>query len=344
MTIKNARSISPKELGNRRRQAVNLFKSGHKRKDIAPIVGAHRNVIGQWIRSWQEEGESSFQVSQPGRPRGSGRRLKGWEASMIKRLITDNVPDQLKFSFALWNRKAVQILIKDRLGIALSIRSIGNYLKRWGFTPQRPVCRAYERNNVEIARWLEEEYPSIAKRARQDQVEIHWGDETGIRSDDVNGRGYSPKGKTPIVRKKGKRERLSMFSTVTNRGKLRFSVFEGSINGEILIDFLKRLIRDTDKKVFVILDNLKVHHCKPVKEWFSIHEEFIEVFYLPRYSPELNPDELLNSDFKREVRNKPDSRHKGSLKKNVRSVMQSIQKQPQRVIKYFHAPSTKYAL
>ena len=343
MSIRNARSISPQELPDRRRQAVALFEAGHKRKDIAPIVGAHRNAVGQWIKAWQECGDASFNVTQPGRPTGTGRRLSGWEASMIKRIITDRVPDQLKFPFALWNRKAVQMLIKDRVGIDLPIRSVGNYLKRWGFTPQRPIKRAYERNSAQVKRWLEHDYPAISERAKQEGAEIHWGDETGIRSDDVNGRGYSPKGKTPVVKRKGKRERFSMFSTITNQGKVRFSVFDGSINSQILINFLERLLRDADRKIFLILDNLKVHHCEPVRKWFDDHKESIEVFYLPSYSPELNPDEYLNSDFKQEIGKRPDSRKKGSLKKQIRSVMLSIQKQPQRVQNYFLADTIKYA-
>ena len=218
-----------------------------------------------------------------------------------------------------------------------------SWLKRWGFTPQRPVRRAYERNNAAIQRWLTEDYPAIAERAKKEGAEIHWGDETGIRSDDVTGRGYSPQGQAPVVKKKGKRERLSMLSTVTNRGKLRFSIFEGSVNAEIMTNFLDRLLRDAGRKVFLVLDNLKVHHSKPVREWFEGHKNAIEVFYLPRYSPELNPDEYLNSDFKRQVRSRPDSRQKGTLNKHARSVMHAIQKRPERVMSYFHAPNTKYA-
>ncbi len=343
MDIRNARCVNHKELADRRRQAVALFQEGYKRQAIAPIVGAHRNVVGRWIKAWQENGETSFKVEKPGRPKGTGRRLGGWEASTIKRLITDKTPDQLKFPFALWTREAVQTLIRERLAIDLPIRTVGDYLKRWGFTPQKPIKRAYERNGAAIERWLNEEYPAIKKRAKNEKAEIQWGDETGIRSDEVSGRGYAPKGKTPVVKRKGNRERLSMFSTVTNRGKLRFSIFKGSINSGLMIKILERLIRERDKKIFLILDNLRVHHSKPVKKWFDAHKDAIEPFFLPRYSPELNPDEYLNGDFKTTVRKRPDSRLKGSLAGHARSVMHSIQRQPERVMKYFQAPATKYA-
>ncbi len=343
MAIRNARSIGAEELSDRRRQAVALFELGCARKEIAPLVGAHRNVVGRWVRAWQEQGDASFAVRPAGRPRGRGCRLNGWQASLVKRLITDKTPDQLKFPFALWTREAVQRLIAGKLGIQLPIRSVGNYLKRWGFTPQRPVKRAYERNNAAINRWLTEEYPAIARRAKHEGAQIHWGDETGLRSDDVTGRSYSPQGRTPVVKKKGRRERLSMLSAITNRGKMRFCIFKGAINSALFIKFLVRLVRDTDRKVFLILDNLKVHHSKPVTAWLDAHKDRIEVFFLPRYSPELNPDEYLNSDFKQQVRKRPDSRKQGTLDKHARSVMHSIQKRPERVASYFHGAHTKYA-
>lgn len=343
MNIRNARSLNHIELADRRRQAVALFKKGHKRNEIAPIVGAHRNAVGRWIKDWQERGEKSFAVKAAGRPEGSGRKLQGWQASMIKRVIMDKTPDQLKFPFALWTREAVQKLIKEKTGIAMPIRTVGEYLKRWGFTPQKPVKRAYERNGAAITRWLSDEFPAIKRLAKQQGAEIQWGDETGIRSDDVVGRSYSPKGSTPVIKRKGNRERLSMFSTVTNRGKVRFKVFQGAMNSEKMIHILERIIRDSDRKVFLILDNLRVHHSKPVKQWLEEHREDIQTFYLPRYSPDLNPDEFLNNDFKSQVRSRPDSREQGSLEKHVRSVMHSIQKQPQKVMNYFQAPTTKYA-
>lgn len=344
MAIRNARSISIKELEDRRHQAVHLYQQGMSRSAIAPLVGAHRNAVGRWINDWQAQGEAALTVAAPGRPRGSGRRLDGWQAASIKKLITDKMPDQLKFPFALWTREAVQMLIRDRFDIDMPIRTVGDYLKRWGFTPQRPAKRAYERCDAQTKRWLELEYPAIAARARQEKAEIQWGDETGIRSDEVAGRSFSPKGRTPVVKRKGCRERLSMFSTVTNRGKLRFSIYPGALNADRLVDFLARLVRDAKQKIFLILDNLRVHHSKKVKAFLAARGERIEVFYLPRYSPELNPDEYLNSDFKRQVRSRPDSRRKGTLERHARSVMHAIQRLPERVISYFRSPHTQYAL
>lgn len=203
--------------------------------------------------------------------------------------------------FALWNRAAVGQLVQAQCDVKLPVRTVGHYLKRWGFTPQKPIKKAYEQRPEAVRQWLDDEYPAIAARAKQEGAEIHWGDETGLRSDDVRGRGYAPKGQTPVVRVTNKREGLSLISTVTNQGKVRWKVFEGALNATLLTDFFKRLIKDAGRKVFVILDNLKVHHARVVKQWLALHTEQIEVFYLPSYSPELNPDECLNADLKAAV-------------------------------------------
>ena len=152
-----------------------------------------------------------------------------------------------------------------------------------------------------VKKWHEEDYPVIAAAAKAEGTGILWGAESGLRSDDVRGRGFAPKGQTPVVRVNNKRHGLSVISTVTNKGQMRWRIFEGAINAKILIDFLRRLIKGATKKVFLILDNLRVHHAKPVKAWLAEHVDAIEVFYLPSYSPELNPEERLNADLKQAV-------------------------------------------
>jgi transposase len=212
--------------------------------------------------------------------------------------------------YALWTRGAVAELIEQRFGIRLPVRTMGLYLSRWGFTPQKPIRRAYEQSPAAVKKWLEEDYPAIAERAKAEGAEIHWGDETGLRSDDVRGRSFAPIGKTPVVWVNSRREGLSIISTATNRGQMRWKIFEGALNAEILIYFLGRLINGATKKLFLILDNLKVHHSKPVKAWLTRHAEQIEVFYLPSYSPELNPDEMANADIKQAVTSKAPARTK----------------------------------
>jgi len=262
----------------------------------------------------------------------------------IQKMIVDRHPEQLKLNFALWTRDAVRLLIRQEYGRNMPIRTVGEYLKRWGFTPQKPVRRAYERCEAGVRRWLDEAYPAIAENARREGAEIHWGDETGLRSDDVNGRGYSPMGQTPVRRAKGTPEKINMISSVTNQGKVRFMFYRGSLNVLVFLDFLKRLIRDArGRKVYLIVDNLRVHHAGKVKQWVAGRRKAIALFYLPSYSPDLNPDEYLNNDLKNGVSRRADNREKGRLAKSALSQMRSIQKQPSRVRKYFEAESIRYA-
>ena len=234
-------------------------------------------------------------------------------------------------------------LIEQRFGLRLQVRTMGKYLARWGFTPQKPMKKAYEQSPAAVKKWLDEDYPAIAARAKAEGAEIHWGDESGLRSDDVRGRGFAPKGQTPVVRVNNKRHGLSVISTVTNKGQMRWRIFEGALNTTILIDFLRRLIKGQTKKLFLILDNLRVHHAKQVKAWLAEHADAIEVFYLPSYSPELNPDEMANADIKQAVTKQAPARTKLQLVRATAKHLRSVQRQPERIRKYFEHGPVRYA-
>ncbi len=212
-----------------------------------------------------------------------------------------------------------------------------------GFTPQESLKKAYEQNLKQVSQWLKETYPGIKARAKAEKAEIYWGDETGMRNDCQHEWGYAPKGKTPVVRINAKRVSTNLLSAITNQGKVRFKVFEGSMNADFLIDFMKRLIKGSKKKVCLILDNLRVHHAKVVKAWLQDRKEQIEVFYLPSYSPELNLDEYLNYDLKQGVHSGPPARSKEQLEKKVRGHMKILQHKSKRVCKYFEHPCIQYA-
>ena len=309
------------------------------RAEIGEIVGVHADTLGRWLKLSPRE----LKVNRGGRNPGEGRHLTQAQEDRIRKLITDKAPDQLKLDYALWTRKAVLTLIEQETGIRMPIRTVGEYLKRWGFTPQKPVKRAYEQNPKAVQRWLDEEYPEIKAQAKQEKAEIYWGDETGIRSDSQHERGYAPKGKTPVIRLNAKRSSTNMISAVNNQGKVRFKIFEGSMNTDIMIDFCKRLIKSAKRKVYLILDNLRVHHAKVFKAWLREHEDEIEVFYLPSYSPELNPDEYLNCDLKAGVHSGKPARSRKQLKQKVLSHMRMLQKNPKRVAKYFEHKKIRYA-
>jgi len=343
MEKSDARKLPLEALNERRRRAVKLRQRGKTWKEVAQEAELSINSARAAYAAWEAGGWKAVKVKKRGRKPGSGRRLTREQEKRIQRLICDKTPDQLKLGFALWNRQAVGLLIEQEYGLRLPVRTVGEYLRRWGYTPQKPIKRAYEQNPVQVKKWLEEEYPEIARRAKAEGAEIHWGDETGLSTNDVRGRGYAPKGKRPVVRVTQRRENVGIISTVTNQGKVRWKLFEGAMNADILLDFFKRLVRDAGRKVFLILDNLRVHHARKVKAWLSEHEKEIEVFYLPSYSPELNPDECLNADLKEGVTKRAPARSKKALKKAAVSHLRKLQKSPARVKSYFEHEPVRYA-
>ena len=339
----DARKLNNQALYERRKQAVRLYKKLQSIKEVAKFVGSTEKTVGNWIRTWKQDGLRALKPKVAGRKLESGMTLSKLQQKQLQKIIVDQYPDQLKMDFALWTRLAVQCLIKKEFNIKMPIRTVGEYLKRWNFTPQKPIKRAYERDDKKVLKWLKEDFPEIKKKAAIEGAEIHWGDETGCRSTDVNGRGYALKGQTPVLKHQARRESTNMISTVTNQGKIRFMFYDGKMNSHVLISFLKRLIKDTKSKVFLILDNLRVHHSKPVKDWVLEHKSKIELFYLPSYSPDLNPDEYLNCDLKSSMNRRAFTRKKGQLKRKAQSCMRSLQRKPDRVRKYFKAKAIRYA-
>ena len=339
----DGRQLTDETLAHLRKQTVHLHKTGKKILEIAEIVGVSRNTVGIWLKKYKAEGAKALKNKKRGRKYGEQRTLTKEQEREVQKLIQDKTPDQLKMAFALWNRKAITELIFRLYSIKMPIRTVGDYLKRWGFTPQRPIKRAYEQSPAKVKKWLTDEYPTITKRAKLEGAEIHWGDETGLKNDCNYSRGYAPVGQTPVLRQNAKKFSMSMISSVTNQGKVRFMCYDGAMNADIFINFLKRLIKDNDQKIFLIIDNLRVHHAKLVNAWVQEHKDQIELFYLPAYSPERNPDEYLNRDLKGSVANKSPVRNKEQLKRQLISHMRKIQKLPNRVKSYFKNQYIQYA-
>lgn len=339
----DSRTLSVEALNERRRRAVKMRLQGVSLKETATQCEMSRTTVIAAVKAYEAGGWSAVDIERPGRPSGVGRTLSTEQEREVQRLIRDRTPDQLKMVYALWTRQAVAELIRDRFGIELPVRTMGLYLSRWGFTPQKPMKRAYEQSPAAVKKWLDEQYPVIAACAKVEGAEIHWADETGLRSDDVRGRSFAPQGQTPVVRVNNKRHGLSVISSVTNKGTMRWKIFEGALNAAIFIDFLKRLVRDAGRKVYLIVDNLRVHHSKVVKAWLTEHKYEIEVFYLPSYSPELNPDEMANADLKQAVTKLAPARTKLQLVKATAKHLRSVQRQPERIRRYFQHDPVRYA-
>lgn len=339
----DARKLSTEAQQQLRNQAIRLRKAGRKYKEIAEITGVHATTVCKWYKAFLRDGKSAVVIKKRGRPKGSCCTLNPDQEQELQKAIRDRCPDQMKLPFALWTRIAVQQLIKQLWGIEMPIRTVGHYLKSWGFTPQKPLKASYKQNPKAVKAWLETEYPEIAKRAKKEKAEIHWGDETGLCNDSYHGRSYAPRGETPAIKLHPRCERVNLISSVTNQGKVRFMVYKNKMNSQTMIQFMERLIKGADKKIFLIVDNLKVHHSYIVKDWLKEHENQIELFFLPSYSPELNPDEYLNCDLKGGVHSGVPARTKNELKRKAISHLRKLQKLPGRVMKYFKHPKIAYA-
>jgi transposase len=343
MKKNDARKLSTDAQQEIRYQVIRLKKQGRPREEISKITGIHRSTISAWWKLYKREGKKALKIKKRGPSVGIYRTLTPEQETILKKAMHDKCPDQLKLPFALWTRIAVQQLVKQLWSIDMPIRTIGDYLKRWGYTPQRPLRKAYKQNPKAVKQWLDQDYPAIAKRAKKEKAEIHWGDETGLCNDSYHGRSYAPRGKTPAIKIHPRCERVNLISTVTNQGKVRFMIYNSKMNSQTLIRFMERLIKDSEKKIFLILDNLKVHHSYMVKDWLGEHVDQIEVFFLPSYSPELNPDEYLNCDLKVGVHSGVPARTKDQLKSKTMSHLRKLQKLPGRVSKYFKHQKISYA-
>jgi transposase len=339
----DARKLSTDAQQELRYQVIRLRKQGLKHSEISAITGISRPMCSTLWTRYQTGGRKALKIKKRGRPKGSYRTLSPEQEKVLQKSMYDKCPDQLKLPFSLWTRIAVQQLMKQLWAVDMPIRTVGEYLRRWGFTPQKPLRRAYKQNPKAVKTWLNQEYPAIQKRAKKEDAEIHWGDETGLCNDSYHGRSYAPRGQTPAIRLHPRCKRVNLISTVTNQGKVRFMVYQNKMNSQTMIKFMKRLVKGSKKKIFLVLDNLKVHHSHAVNDWLKEHEEEIEVFFLPSYSPELNPDEYLNCDLKAGVHSGVPARRAKDLKQKAISHLKKLQKLPGRVMKYFKHPKIAYA-
>lgn len=344
MGNRDARSLPAGAQEDLRRRVVKAVQNGLSQSEAARIFAVARPTVNRWMQLVEREGSRALQARRRGRPRQS--RLAPHQAATTVRMILSGCPDQLSLPFALWTREAVQQLLSRKFNVQVSVWTVGRYLRAWGLTPQKPVRRAYEQDPVAVRRWLEEEYPAIRAQARQWKAQIHWLDEMGLRSDHQAGRSYGRRGQTPVVLGTGQRFRCNMISSITNRGRLSFMIFRQRFTARVFLNFLNRLLRQTRKtrrKIFLIVDGHPVHKSRSVRRWLAEHAEQIRIFCLPSYSPELNPDELLNQDVKTNALGRVRPVNVQEMMGNVRSYLRITQARPKLVKRYFRERHVQYA-
>jgi len=337
-----AKYLNQNEQYQIRKSIVRLHQQGKKPREIVEILDVSRRHVDSTIKTFKEEGLPGIKPKKRGRKQGEERILTPEQEKDIRNAIIDKHPEQLRLKGCMWTRKNIAEYIERKHGVKLILSTLGYYLERWGFSVQRPIKRAYKQNPEHINHWLNETYPAVKEQAVKENGEIFWGDETGVQNTTDYLRGYAPIGVTPIIHAEAHKFKANMLSAISNRGKARFIIYS-KLSPDVLIDFMRRLVTDTKRKVFLILDNLRIHHAKKVSAWLTKHKEEIEVFYLPPYAPEYNPDEYLNSDMKREIGNRSMPRSEKDIIKNIRSYMKSLQLKPEKVKSFFKAPSVSYA-
>jgi transposase len=341
--LPDARTLSDEVLQALRLRALRGCEAGFSESAVADLLGVARETVSRWWSAYIQGGVEALPDERSGRPVGSGRTLNDEQAAHLQELLDANTPNKLGIAAPLWNRRAVRDLIHKEYAIDMPVRTVGEYLKRWGYTAKRPGRHARDQDPEEVRRWLEETYPEIERRAREEGAEIHWCDETGVAADEYPGLGYAPKGQPATKEVPNRHIRVNLISTITNAGAVYFMTSKDTVDAALFILFLEGLLQITTKKVFLIVDRLRAHKAKEVAAWLAEHADRIEVFDLPRYAPERNPVEYLNDDLKGQVNAEglPDA--KEQLASHIHQFMLRLMQLPEHVIAYFQHPCVQYA-
>jgi transposase len=343
VALPDTRGLSDEVLAALRLRAVAAWELGYAIGTIADILGVARETVSRWCAAYRRDGLDGLPHERSGRPVGAGRWLTAAQERHLQELILGHHPDDYDIPAVLWTRKAVRDLIARQYGLRLPLRTVGLYLERWGWTPQRPTRKNYYEKPEEVRQWLEETYPTIEARAQAEDAEIQWGDEMGVDADQSFGRGYAPPGQTPERQVTGGHVRINLISTITAQGQVQFMLYAETMTAALFIVFLTRLVRESTRKIFLIVDRLQAHKTPAVQAWLACHADQIEIFELPCYAPELNPDEYLNHDVKETVSQEELAKNPKALQTKVEGFMQKLRHLPERVASYFQHPQVAYA-
>ena len=321
--------------------AVKRVEAGESPEEIIKGYGFHRSSIYTWLAQYREGG---YEALKTGKITGRPPKLSGKQLQQLYKIITTNNPLQLQFEFALWTRDMIRELIEDKFKVKLSVVSVGRLLKKLGLSPQKPLRRAYQQNDELVEKWLNEDYPEIKAMAKKNNAIIYFGDEASVRSDYHSGTTWAPIGETPIIKTTGARFSINLISAISAKGYMRFMTINGTMNSSVFIEFLRRLIYKSPNPIFFIVDGHPVHRSKKVREYVASTKGMLSLFFLPPYSPELNPDELVWSYLKYHKMGKKNIKNKESMKKNVLACLKSLQRIPKKIINFFKETNVKYAM
>jgi transposase len=334
--LPDGRSWSAEQLELMRKVAVRaVFELGKTRREMAEMLGVDENTVGEWCAEYEESGDDAFKVNAHGRPLGSGRLLTPDEEQQIRELIVNSIPEDHNIPSSRWTRPTVGDLIRAKLGIELSEQTVGNYLQRWGLTPQKPARHAREADPDEIAGFEENTLPEAMKRADDENAEMHFCDEAGFQIGDQIGTTYAPLGETPVLTFPKIRIAQNMIASVTPSGELTYELYSGTMNASRFIDWLERLISESRRKIFLFIDSLSSHTATAVSDWLEEHRDQLEVVWLPRYSPAHNPSEFLNNDVKQNLKTAPLPTDTADFRTTLEGILDNISTLPDRIKGFF---------
>jgi transposase len=326
-----------------RLRALHGCELGFSQADIADLLGVSPETVSRWWTASIDGGLGGLPGDRTGRPVGSGRTLSDEQARHIQEQIDHHSPEELGIAAAVWSRKAVRDLIRKECGIALPIRTVGEYLKRWGDTAKAPRRHAKDQDPDEVDEGLGWTYPAIERRAGREGAEIPGCDETGAAADEQPRKGYARTGHPAWIEVPHPHSRMNLIATITNTGEVHFLTSKESMTGALFATFLEKLISETTRKVFLILDRLPAHEAAPVAEWVAEHADRIELFWLPKCAPELNADEYLNNDLKGSINAEGLPRSSEQLRSRIVRFMSRLLHLPECVRNYFRHPCVQYA-
>jgi transposase len=340
MPRRDARELDHKTLEEIRIRAVGQVQAGESPETVIRALGFSRSCIYTWLALYRSGGWGALKAQVlKGRP----MKISAAQMKWLYQTIAGKSPLQFRFEFALWTRDMIRLLLHEECSLRLSVSSVGRLLRQLGLSCQRPLFRATEQDGARVRRWREEEFPAIQRLAKQVEARIYFGDEAGVRSDYHAGTTWGVRGKTPVVPRTGGRHSLNMLSAVNARGELRFMLVKGRVNGEVFAEFLRRLMHNASQPVFLILDGHSIHRSRPVRDFVASQDGNLRLFFLPPYSPELNPDEQVWNYVKHHGVGRAALRSASDLRTFVLARLRSLQRLPWTVRMFFLTPDTQYA-
>jgi len=341
MRKQDGRALDHKTLEELRIRAVQSVEAGESPEDVIRTLGFGRTVIYNWLAKYREGGIDALRAKAiSGRP----SKMTGKQLQWVYKTVTSKNPLQLRFEFALWTRAMIREVIREKFGVRLSEVSVGRMLRKLGLSPQKPLRRAYERDPKLVETWRKKQFPEIRRLAKKERATLYFSDEAGVRSDFHAGTTWALKGQTPIVPATGQRFGMNLISAISPRGDFRFMTVEGRMNAEKFIEFLKRLIHNAPRPVFLIVDRHPSHRAKKVLAFVQATEGRLRLFFLPPYAPDLNPDEHVWNHLKNHGVGKQAIRSRDQFRKVVLGHMRSLQRLPDLIRSFFRDPRPRYIL